>query len=86
MMTDANVTNDRDEGFFSTMSPAAARQQLRVSLAVAGAFLAAAVLALAAGSFRPVHTEQAAVKLTIEMPAPHYTRQANVPAPGRQGG
>lgn len=57
-----------DSGFIASISPAAARRQLNMSIAVVVAFVIATVLVLASGQIKPRTQTVAPVKLTIQLP------------------
>ncbi len=69
--------NDSDTGFFSALSPAEARKQFHVSLAVAAVMAASALLVLAIGVTPRAHAAKEIVKLKIEMPGHVTVHQAN---------
>ncbi len=62
--------------FIVAMAPAAARRQLKISIAVATAFIAASLLVLATGAIQPRTGQPANVKLTIQMPGSITMHQA----------
>ena len=76
MSTPAFEHSPGDSGFIASISPAAARRQLKISIAVVAAFVIATALALATGQIRPQTQPPAPVKLTIQMPGKIKTHHA----------
>lgn len=63
-------------GFIVAMAPSTARRQLNISLAIAAAFIAGTILALATGQFQQRIEKPSNVKLTIQLPGTLATQQA----------
>ena len=69
---------NRENRFYSSMTPAKARRQLRISLMVVGALAIGTVLAFLTSQIKPVHTKQDVVKQTTQLPFTQFIRHAIV--------
>lgn len=71
-----NFNAAESSGFIVAMAPAVARRQLKISIAVLSAFIAASLLVLATGALQAPSQKPASVKLTIQLPSTISMHQA----------